>query len=148
MTISIDFTLTDPAAPHGGLSRGDVTLEGEHGIVTSAGRTPDQSMILYIAIVDLLDGLSRLLTARSAREWEWIGNDSSFQVIFRRRDGSVAVEAMREPVGEAPERELASVVWHAVDDFISRHRLPPSDLVYDDLRSAFEEFHDRLLRQA
>jgi hypothetical protein len=145
MTLSLAFSLTDhrAALPVTGLSRGNVTLTGEQGRVTSAGRTPDQSVLVFLAIVDLLDGLSALLSRPQADEWEWIGHDSSFQVVFRRRDGRFAVEAMREPIGEATDRELARAVWQATSGFAAEHRLPPSDLVYSDLHSALEEFHDR-----
>lgn len=145
MTLSLEFELTDTSAAQRvtGLSRGHVTLEGDSGIVTSAGRTPDQSMLVFLSIVDLLDGLQRLLSGPPNGDWEWVGNDSSFSTRFRRRKGRVAVEAMGDPVGDVPDRELAHAAWHAADRFVREHRLPPSDIAYDDLRSALEEFHDR-----
>jgi hypothetical protein len=145
MTFIVEFALSDGGAarPPTGLSRGDVTLAGERGRVTSAGCTPDQSMLVFLAVVDLLDGLSPLLSGSPSGEWEWIGQDSSFQVVFRRADGRVAVEAMGEPVGDATDRELARAVWQAASGFAAEHRLPPSDLVYADLHSALEEFHGR-----
>jgi hypothetical protein len=147
MTLSLAFSLADQSAAHPvtGLSRGNVTLTGEQGRVSSAGHTPDQSVLVFLAIVDLLDGLSVLLSRPHADEWEWIGHDSSFQVVFRRRDGRVAVEAMRQPIGDATDSELARAAWQATSGFAAEHRLPPSDLAYSDLRSALEEFHDRFL---
>lgn len=148
MKLSIRFELTDRAAGRrvSGLSRGNVTMEGSGGLVTSAGRSPDQSMLVYLSLVDLLDGIGDLLSAPSGREWQWVGNDSSFVVHFRRARDKVRIEAMGEPLGEVDEAQLARAVFDAATGLLAKHRPPPSDLIAEDLESALEEFSDRFRR--
>jgi hypothetical protein len=138
MTLSLAFSLADGTPPTG-LSRGHIALAGDRGRATSP------PVAVFLSIVDLLDGLAPLLSGPPSGAWEWIGHDSSFQVVFRRAGGRVAVEALRAPVGDASEHELALAVWRAADGFAAAHPLPPSDLVYADLRAALEEFHDRFV---
>jgi hypothetical protein len=145
MKLRIRFELTDRTAGRrvSGLSRGNVTLEGGGRLVTSAGRTPDQSMLVYISLVDLIDGIGDLLSAPSHRDWQWVGNDSSFVVDFRRAGHRVRIDAMGEPLGEFDEAEVARAVFEAAAGLLVEHRPPPSDLVAEDLESALKEFTDR-----
>jgi hypothetical protein len=148
MSLTLRFELTDQnAGPRvSGLSRGHATLQGPDGRVTSAGRTPDQSMLVYLSLVDLLDGIGDLLAAPSRREWQWVGNDSSFVVDFRRGNGGVLVNAMGKPLGTVDEAALVEAVWDAANGLLAEHRPAPSDLVADDLDSALDEFAERLRR--
>jgi len=147
MSLDVEFALTQdvPPGPVSGLSRGNATLAGSGGRVTSAGRRPDQSMMIYIALVDLLDGLGDMLGPGGRRDWQWVGTDSSFVVDIRRRNGRVRVEAMREPVGEVAEAELAATVWKGATDFLARNRPAHGDPVAIDLDDALADFHDRLI---
>jgi hypothetical protein len=148
MSLSLRFELTDRNAGSrvSGLSRGHATLEGPGGRVTSAGRTPDQSMLVYLALVDLLDGIGDLMAASSRREWQWVGNDSSFAVNFRRSNGGVLVHAMGEPLGAVDEAALVQAIWDGATGLLAEHRPPPSDLIADDLDAALEEFAERFDR--
>lgn len=148
MSIALRFELVEdvPPGPVSGLSPGHVTLEGPRARVTSAGRRPDQSMYVYISIVDLLNGLGTLLGAAVAGHWQWVGSDSSFVVDFDRRDGKVSVRAMGENIGEVDEAELAKAVWTATTAFLERNRPGHSDMVAVDLGDAVEDFEDRHIR--
>jgi hypothetical protein len=147
MSFAIRFELVDHVAPGpvSGLSRGDVTITGPLGAVTSAGRRPDQSMLVYISIVDLLDGLGALLRPGGGRHWEWVGNDSSFVVDFDRRGDRVRIRAMGEDLGEVAEADLITGVWDATTTFLATNRPGRGDMVAIDLDDAVEDLRDRLI---
>src|SRR4051812_47318028 len=74
-----------------GYELGHMSFAGEEGICTSRGKVPDQSMMVCIAIVELLDGLTRFLVEGQV-EYTFVGIDSSFSVTFRRtKKGRIAV---------------------------------------------------------
>ena len=147
MSFDTRFELVDDVASGSisGLSRGHVTITGPLGSVTSAGRQPDQSMLVYISIVDLLDGLRGLLSPGGGRHWEWVGNDSSFVVDFDRHRDRVRIRAMGEDLGEVAEADLVTGVWDATTTFLAANRPGRGDITTVDLDDAVDDFRDRLI---
>ena len=76
----IDESPTDPI----GFELGDLEFRGEAGAATSNSINPNQSMMLVLSIINLLDGLRQFLSTPKEKEYEFIGVDSSFRVVFRR----------------------------------------------------------------
>jgi hypothetical protein len=150
MSFDIRFELVGDVEPGpvSGLSRGHVTITGPLGSVTSAGRQPDQSMLVYISIVDLLDGLRVLLRPGGGRHWEWVGNDSSFVVDFDRHDNRVSIRAMDKGLGEVPEADLIASVWDATTSFLASNRPGRDDIAAVDLQDAVDDFRDHLTEKS
>ena len=145
MSLVFRFELTDRAAGRrvSGLSRGNVLLEGPRGRVTSADRRPDQSIAIYLSLVDLLDGIGDLLGGSRQGVWQWVGTGSSFVVNFRRIGSRVQIDAMGVSLGDVEESDVASAVFEAANALLAKHLPPPSDVVREDLDSALEDFSDR-----
>ena len=57
----------EPAAPATGFDMGEIQVTGNLGAVSSAGRKPSQSMMVYLAWVELLSGMRRLAEMKSGR---------------------------------------------------------------------------------
>jgi len=95
--------------------------------------------MIYVAVTDLLNGLRRLLTT-PRREFEFIGTDSSFRLLFRR----VKIDGVDVTYrGIAIEQEsLTHVARAAVEGacrLVSTAPLPPSDSVAGDIAAAIAE---------
>ena len=128
-----------PTTLPNGFDLGDVRVEGEGGVATSAGHVPDQGMMIYVALTDLLDGLQGLL-AKSRREFEFIGTDSSFRLVFRHGKGDrLNVKYRGGTIEEAPATEIASAALASAGEFLSNHPLPESDPVAGDISAAISE---------
>ena len=63
--IRITFERRESGPPHG-FELGDLTVTTPAGTVTSKGRTPDAGMMIYLALDDLMYGVSLLLRIRSS----------------------------------------------------------------------------------
>jgi hypothetical protein len=145
--VSFNFDLSPQSLEQdiGGLSRGHLTIRGDQGIATSEGKQPDQSMMLFISISELLDGLRRFLHDKNAAMYRFIGVDSSFQLLITRLgDDRLKIEVNGYVVDEVPTFNLIRAVWEGVRDFIAQYgqHLPHEDPASDDLRAATKDFEE------
>lgn len=83
--LQIDLTFHETAPDSHGFKLGDMEIRGDKGGATSKMRTPSKSMMLVLSIVELLDGIRRFLSKPGLNTYEFIGVDSSFSVLFRKR---------------------------------------------------------------
>jgi hypothetical protein len=104
-----------------GLDLGHVTLSGPTGTATSKGRTPDQAMMLFPSITDLLDGVARLASAKKSAPFRFVGTDCSFSIVFGREKGDrMSLAAGGEKLGTVPVNELVEALWAGVTDLLRR----------------------------
>ena len=61
---------------------GDIEIEIDGQIISSKNKKPNQSMMVFIAISDLLDGL-RGMIVNGKKEFVFVGADSSFILLFK-----------------------------------------------------------------
>jgi hypothetical protein len=125
-----------------GFELGHMTFAGQQGICSSRGRTPDQAMMLGVAIVELLDGLNQFVSGGSS-DYTFIGTDSSFSVRFRKtKGGRIAVQCGATLVDEVEAVSLCRAILAGAETFFrhSGKQLPAGDPVLADLTSAIEEF--------
>jgi hypothetical protein len=101
-------------------------------------------MMIYVAVTDLLDGLRRLLTT-SRREFEFIGTDSSFRLVFRRMKGErLEVKYRGATIEQDTAPQLARAALAEARRFLSEAPLPDSDPVAGDISAAIAELQSCL----
>lgn len=130
-----------------GFDLGHMTFTGEKGACTSRGKSPDQAIMLAIAIKDLLYGLETLLKG-SQPEYRFVGTDSSFSVWFKKvKRGRISVRCGTTELGELEAANLCKTVLSGVEAFIARpgNELPENDPVHEDLLSSVKSFKRFLL---
>ena len=137
--LSITFERSERDAPHG-FELGQLTVTTPAATVTSKGRTPDQSMMIYLAFADLMNGVSSLF--RGIRGYELVGADSSFALQFVRTKSDVGIHQGMTDLGSVALSELAACVCDEATRFWAAHPLEASDSARDD----FERAHERLKR--
>jgi hypothetical protein len=139
----------EPGAPATGFDMGDFQVTGNLGTVSSAGRRPNQSMMVYLALVELLSGMSRFAATRSGY-YAFTGMDSSFRLDFALSPKGVLTisEGRRPPVAKTDLATLLVSVRSGVEHFLSHpdNQLPPADAVAGDLREARRDFEAALRR--
>ena len=69
---------------------GNMEIQIDKGIITSKNKIPDQNMMIFIAISDMLDGI-RIMIEQKRKEYLFIGADSSFKIIFRQNNNGVLI---------------------------------------------------------
>ncbi|MEU7021919.1 hypothetical protein ABZ990_14830 [Streptomyces sp. NPDC046203] len=137
--VSARFTVRPGQGGASGFDLGDMTVTGDLGTVESAGRVPDQSMMIHLSAVLLLDGLAAFLRD-GTRAFRFAAADSSFGLTVRRSKGGVSVAGEKGVVAWTTAGELASAVLDAAEALGREHPLPADDPVAGDLAAALAGF--------
>ncbi|NVJ00071.1 hypothetical protein HV824_18335 [Myxococcus sp. AM009] len=130
------------ATDRSGFDLGHMTFTSNTGTCTSKGRSPDQSMMLAISFVGLLEGLQALV-AGGAKEHLFVGADSSFSLSFKQgKKGHIAIQCGTVSLGEVESLELCRAVLEGVESFMTRPEsaLPPDDAARGDLEMTLRAF--------
>jgi hypothetical protein len=139
----------EPGVPATGFDMGDIQVTGNLGVVSSAGRKPSQSMMVYLALVELLSGMSRFAETRSGH-YAFMGTDSSFRLDFAlKHTGVLTITGWpRTQVAKTDLATLLVSVRNGVEHFLSNrdNQLAPADVVAGDLREAWRDFEAALRR--
>ena len=117
---------------------GNITVRGTGLAISSAGKTPSQSMMIYLAITDLIEGTCQLC-AGSRRVFEFIGADSSFRLLFTMNKNRSIVISGKDGVCSVVERgELLRSIQDALTCFLSdnANRLPKGAPALGDFEAA------------
>lgn len=127
----------DPAEPASGFDLGNVEITGPVGSVSSTGRQPDQSFMVYLGMVDLIDGVTAVAEGRR-REHRFVGADSSFTIRFFRNKDGISASAYGTSLGSEPVADVLGGLRAGIDEFLAdpANTLPPVDPAAIDLVAA------------
>ena len=145
MSIQFRFYFDDPGERRSGFDLGHMAVEGGNASVSS--QREGRSMMVFIAVVNLLDGVRRFLDDTQARRYRFVGADSSFQIEFtklgERDELRVAVGSVE--IGQLRRGELVRALLDGASQFTDQYlpHLPQSDSVRGDITSALSEFLTR-----
>ncbi|KOG64082.1 hypothetical protein ABZT16_18405 [Streptomyces flaveolus] len=131
--IAVQFTVRPGQGDASGFDLGDMAVTGELGTADSAGHVPDQGMMIYLSVVQLLDSLGG-----NARTLSFTGADTSFNLGVRRTKDGLSVADKNAVVARTTAMELASAVLHAAEDI--GPSLPSEDPVASDWEAALAAF--------
>ncbi len=122
-------------------SRGHITLKNENIVISSLGQVPDQSMMLCLAIVELLDGVS-LLMNRTQTIYKFVGTDSSFQFTIQTISGKrFQISAYGNRTYDIEIEDFARKLREQVKVLLSEYTTNQvTGSCIDDLHLAFEQF--------
>jgi len=117
--LQIKFSLSDVQVDsRKGFRLGDITICGESGEATSAARTPDQSVMLILSIVELLDGVRRSLLTSTNKKYRFVGVDSSFSITFRKSKALITVHVDDKLIHTATASSIKADIEQSVLEFI------------------------------
>lgn len=140
ISIEFDNTFSDDVDS---FSRGNITVEGEYVTISSSGKYPDQSMMIFISIVDLLDGLHNLITNDKITEFFFVGADCSFQFTVKKRNNKVSIEDTKKKLlGTMNTKEFVQSIWKEINIFLKSYPeiFNDEEIIYQDLMDSIEEF--------
>jgi len=148
--VSFELSRLEERRPSG-FDFGDLEVEVALGQrASSRGHSPNQSMMIYISLADLVSGVCQLCASPKNTSYEFVGTGSSFVLRFRRmRTGTVQIVYRGGALGEVTPRDLLSALRGALTGFLERQNaLPPEDPVAEDLGTARAELERTLRRVA
>lgn len=126
-----------------GLSRGHISIKGSKGLVTSKGKQPDQSMMIFLSVVEILDGIRHFMLDHYASTYNFVGVDSSFQFSVTKLEGDrIRLTGDQGIMDEVETTEMIQTIWKEISIFLSRYgsSIKSHDPVADDLVSAVDSF--------
>ncbi|GHF02466.1 hypothetical protein GCM10014715_68260 [Streptomyces spiralis] len=135
--ITVQFTVRPGQGRPSGFDLGDIHVTGDLGTAQSAGHSPDQGMMIYLSVVQLLDGLGTFLRS-SAKSYAFTGVDTSFGLVFRRAKDGLSVATKDGLIARTTTPELAAAIASAAEA-LSR-ALPPEDAASSDYQDALSAF--------
>ena len=100
---------------------GNIEIKIENQTISSKSKTPDQSMMIFIAICDLLDGVREILSNRK-KEFSFVGADSSFSIVFKQKRENAFI-THNSKIFSINLISFASVLRNSVDSFL-KEKLP------------------------
>lgn len=107
-----------------GFNMGDMVFQGNRATVTSAGRQPDQSMMLAMSIVQLLDTVRDVISRPRSPGHSFEAIDSSFRVAFRRRhrnQGEISVTSRGILIHVTDAKSLKNDIEQSINEFLRDH---------------------------
>jgi len=97
-------------------------------------------MMIFLSIVDLLDGLRRLLSSPSEHSYTFIGIGTSFSILFEKTRNGLRISANGMIIDECGPADVVKAVIEGVDLFLGSTPLPDEPALTD-LTNAIADFH-------
>jgi hypothetical protein len=146
-TIRFEFSRRGSETP-GGFDLGDVVVLGDGQVATSRGHSPSKTMMIYLAIVDLVLGVSRLCLMEQSANYVFVGADSSFRLEFQVSNrGYISLVGTSGVVSTTDRWTFLDGMRKSLDLFLSAgNELPVADPVAEDLAAARKELHAALCK--
>ncbi|MEN1884556.1 hypothetical protein [Streptomyces mirabilis] len=135
--ITVQFTVRPGQGDPSGFDLGDMSVTGGLGTADSAGRTPDQGMMIYLSVTQLLDSLRAFLSGHG-KTLTFTGVDTSFSLVFRRTKDGISVAFKDGIIARTASDELASAVLGAAESLSLT--LPPGILPHPTTRTPWQLF--------
>jgi hypothetical protein len=126
-------------------SRGHFSIESHGKVVSSIGKSPDQSIMIYFFVVQLLDGTRKIMKSDEESSYNFVGDDSSFQFIVRKIKNIISIEMMNGILMCKISKDcFISSLWNEVQTFLREYGsyINSDELVYGDLSESLKQFQE------
>lgn len=140
--MQVELELRSKCVAVDGLSRGHITIRGSTGVCTSKNHQPDHSMMIFLSVPLLLDGIGEFITNRQP-VYNFVGVDSSFQFkLTKTKHEQISFVYDKREISTLATAELIQAVWEGVNSFMSTYgeQLDATDIALEDLVASMEKF--------
>jgi len=138
--MKISFFRVNPCSEPEGFDMGGISIELGGKKISSEGSSRD-SMMIYIAIADLIFGVLGLSGSRGA--YNFVGADSSFSVNFKSRGEVLEISKKNGAKIVCGKIDFLNALYSGVEDFFaSGNGLKSSGSVGLDLHIAIEKLKE------
>ncbi len=118
--IKINFTVDADGSVHE-FDMGDMDIHINDEIITSRNKVPSQSMMIFIAVSELLEAIYNV-TSMGKKQVEFIGTDSSFRLCFSRsKNGNISLSYADRVFNGIDELELKNAVLSSATDLMEKY---------------------------
>jgi hypothetical protein len=131
-------------------SLGDIDIYNDDKVLSSSHNARHQMMI-FISISDLSQGIESLLTNDAQKNYEFVGTDSSFQLLINRTQGKLSITSSNKKIMNTTHEELVQALWQCWKDtekyteFISHDSSVYLDMI--DAKSSFQRTFANIIQK-
>jgi len=139
----VEYSVNSDNETMSGFDLGHLGVLTDLGSFNSSHCDPPKTMMIFLSLVGLLDGLRRLFQNSKTPYFEFVGTDSSFIIKFYRlADGYFSIFVDGEAAGTVPEHEIVTHISKVLVPSVSvlARKLSDSDAVKEDLNDACTDF--------
>lgn len=129
-----------------GLSTGHLTFTSNSQIFSSKGKKPSQEMMIFLSVIEMLDGLRNFLFS-DAEKYEFVGVDSSFTLGFEKVGvRNIRIFQKNKELDILNIDEFVFSVYSPVKIFLDEalEKMPSDDMAYEDIVGSLEGFRSIL----
>ena len=126
-------------------SRGHITIRGKGNTLSSKDRIPDQSMMIFFAISQLLSEVKMFMTNKDSQKYNFVGTDSSFQFLLIKKEKYLLLTDIKDDlIYKDLQSKMIEFIWKGVKDFIVKFAcyLEHDGIIKNDLHISLEEFRE------
>lgn len=123
-----------------GYELGNIEFSNDDICESSYNKSPDQSMMIFITISDLLSALYKF-KIQKLNYVEVIGTDSSFTMVFIRRKNKVKLLVNSIVIGDGiEENKFIKIIYTAINDFCKLNlcKITVKNPIRQDIENALE----------
>jgi hypothetical protein len=124
-----------------GFDLGGISIQINDTEFTSANKKPAQSMMIFIALSDLLDGI-RCLWEGKEKEFKFVGADSSFTILFRKDEKNILYLEAGKQIAETDFKEFRDQCYFGIERFYLSYcdKIAPDDDAIFDLKNSLSQY--------
>ncbi len=141
--MKITLELNNPnKKPISHLSMGHITFITKEMVYTSKEKTPDQSSMIFFAVVEMLDLLIKIKKEQSKKSYQFVATDSSFILNLKHNNGELAYGFGKKTLENCSLKSFAIAFNEAIDNLFTEIDISIEDLgiLKHDFQDALDEF--------
>ena len=145
---NISFTINNMTDHISGFDLGHISISSNDNIISSFNREPDQSNMVFLTIVEMLDGLRKFWQNKKTKEYKLVCVNSSFSILFvRKRSGLVNIEVDESTILDLHEKMLAKQVYDSCYSFYKECKIKmiEDDPIIEDIEESLQQYKKSLL---
>lgn len=111
--------------------------------ISSKDKIPNQSMMIFISLSQLLDDLRLFLISNNRESYNFVGVDSSFQFyLFKAKKMIELKDSKHELICVVSETQIVESFWKGISNFLLKYSscLGRDEIVYEDLKNSVLDF--------
>ena len=143
--IKFTLELNEPTSEIDSFSQGHIIIKKNNTIYSSKNLDINKSMMIFISIVELLDGIRIFLKDENKKSYCFVGVDSSFQLFLiknLKKNELILKDSENIEISRLNENDFVNSIWNGIKTFISKYQrfLDEEEIIIDDLKNSIEEF--------
>jgi hypothetical protein len=130
-----------------GFDLGNIHLSYNDISLSSSGKIPDQSCMVFITIVDMLNGVKNLIINEKLREFKLVCADSSFDVLFvKTKTSKYQVIVERKVLCILEKDVIVKEIFNSCSNVYNQYKpkMLEDDPIIEDIESALVSFKNNL----